>query len=182
MRQRRSLRKRSHGTRNAIIVTVFIVVAIASIVYVASGANGGSSAMLVAGEKAPEFTLVSVNGSSLNLSKYLGKSDVLLFFNEGLSCSPCLQQMVDIDRNYSAFSEMGITVASITTSSMSDMRAWAENNGITRMMVLPDQSLKVDQEYTTLYAGSMHAGGAPGHTFILLGKDGNVLWRKDYGS
>ena len=138
--------------------------------------------MLVAGEKAPEFTLASVNGSSFSLGSYAGRSYVLLFFNEGLTCSPCLQQMVDIDRNYSAFGGMGITVVSITTNSMSDMRTWAQNSGITNMMVLPDQSLQVDQEYTTLFAGSMHAGSAPGHTFILIGKDGNVLWRKDYGT
>ncbi|MDV3293131.1 MAG: peroxiredoxin family protein [Nitrososphaerales archaeon] len=181
-RQRKSLRKRSHGTRNALIVVTLFVAAIAAIVYVAGQANGGNSAMLVAGAKAPEFTLTSVNGSSFNLTDYLGKTDVLLFFNEGLTCSPCLQQMVDIDRNYSVFSKMGITVASITTNSMFDMRTWAQNNGITRMMVLPDQSLQVDREYTTLYAGSMHSGSAPGHTFILVGKDGSVLWRKDYGS
>jgi peroxiredoxin len=90
--------------------------------------------------------------------------------------------MVDIDRNYSTFGGMGITVVSITTNSMSDMRTWAQNSGITKMMVLPDQSLQVDQAYSTLYAGSMHAGSAPGHTFILVGKDGNVLWRKDYGT
>ena len=28
----------------------------------------------------------------------------------------------------------------------------------------------------------MHPGMTPGHTFILVGKDGNVLWREDYGS
>jgi peroxiredoxin len=181
MSHRRPLR-RSHGARNALIVTTVLVVAIATIVYVAGRPNGDSSVTLVAGDKAPEFTLTSVNGTSFDLNNYLGKSDVLLFFNEGLSCSPCLQQMVDIDRNYSTFVGMGVTVVSITTNAMSDMRTWAHNNGITRMLVLPDQSLQVDREYTTLNAGSMHAGSAPGHTFILVGKDGSVLWRKDYGS
>ena len=179
-RQRKSLS--GHGTRNAIVVIVLIVAALVAIGYVGLGENAGSSVTLVAGEKAPQFTLASVNGTSFNLGSYLGNSSVLLFFNEGLSCSPCLQQMVDIDRNYSTFSGMGITVVSITTNSMSDMRTWAHNNGINRMLVLPDQSLQVDQQYDTLYAGSMHAGSAPGHTFILVGKDGNVLWRKDYGS
>ncbi len=182
MKRRKSLRRQSHGTRNALVVIAFFVVAIAAVVYVGMRANEGNSTMLMAGEKAPEFALTSVNGTSFDLNSYLGKSDVLLFFNEGLTCSPCLQQMVDIDRNYSALSGMGVTVVSITTNSMSDMRTWAQNNGITKMMVLSDQSLQVDQEYTTLYAGSMHAGSAPGHTFILVGKDGNVLWRKDYGS
>jgi peroxiredoxin len=136
---------------------------------------------LGAGDKAPAFTLASVNGTSFNLSSTLSKSNVLLFFNEGLTCAPCLQQMVDIERNYSAFSRMGIVVVSLTTNTMSDMKTWAQNNGIAKMLVLPDQSLQVDQEYQTLYAGSMHAGAAPGHTFILVGKNGLILWRQDYG-
>jgi peroxiredoxin len=182
MKRRKSLRRQAHGTRNALVVIVFFIVAISVIVYAMVRTNAGSSATLIADEKAPEFTLTSVNGTSFNLNNYLGKSNVLIFFNEGLTCSPCLQQMVDIDRNYSAFTRMGITVVSITTNSMSDMRTWAQNEGITRMMVLSDQSLQVDQEYSTLYAGSMHAGAAPGHTFILVGMDRNVLWRNDYGS
>ncbi len=182
MRKRESLRKKGHGTRNALVVIALFAAAIAAVAYVGTRANDGNSALLVAGEKAPDFVLTSVNGTSFDLNSSLSRSDVLLFFNEGLSCSPCLQQMVDLDRNYSTFGGMGITVVSITTDSMSDMRMWAQNNGITKMMVLPDQSLQVDQEYSTLYAGSMHAGSAPGHTFILVGKDGNVLWRKDYGT
>ncbi len=182
MTHRKSLRRRTHGTRNALIVIVFLIVAVSAIVYVVVRAGGGSSVTLVAGDKAPLFTLMSVNGTSFNLNSTLGKSNVLLFFNEGLTCSPCLQQMVDIEKNYSTFSGLGMVVVSITTNTMSDMRTWAQNNAITRMMVLPDQSLQVDQEYQTLYAGSMHAGAAPGHTFILVGKDGTILWREDYGA
>ncbi len=184
MRKRKSLRKQSHGTRNALIVIVLLVAAVGAIVYVLVRSGEGNSTLLVAGEKAPDFTLTSVNGTSFNLADRLGKSAVLLFFNEGLSCSPCLQQMVDIDRNYSAFSSMGVTVVSITADSISSMRTWAQVNGITRTMVLSDQTLQVDQAYTTLFAdtGSMHPGTTPGHTFILVGKDGTILWRNDYGT
>jgi peroxiredoxin Q/BCP len=182
MKQRKSLRRQNHGARNAIVLVVFFVFAISTVVFVMVRTNGQDSTTLIAGEEAPAFLLTSTNGTPFNLSSYLGKSDVLLFFNEGLTCSPCLQQMVDIDRSYSEFSKMGITVVSITTNSMGDMRTWAQNNGIRMMPILPDQSLQVDKEYSTLYAGSMHSGSAPGHTFILVGKDGNVLWRKDYGT
>ena len=181
MKRRKSLRRQSHGTRNALAVLVFLIVATSAIVYVMVRTGGASPVTLIAGDKAPEFTLGSVNGTSFNLTSALGKSNVLLFFNEGLTCSPCLQQMVDIEKNYSTFGRMGIVVVSITTNSMSDMRTWAQNNGIARMLILPDLSLQVDQEYQTLYAGSMHAGAAPGHTFILVGKDGTILWRQDYG-
>jgi peroxiredoxin len=181
MKQRKSLRRQSHGARNAVVMVVFVVVAVSVLVYVLLRAGGASPVTLNAGDQAPNFTLLSVNGTSFNLASALSKSSVLLFFNEGLTCSPCLQQMVDIEKNYSTFSGMGIVVVSITTNTMSDMRTWAQNNGIARMLVLPDQSLQVAQEYQTLYAGSMHAGAAPGHTFILVGKDGHILWRQDYG-
>ena len=92
--------------------------------------------------------------------------------------------MVDLDRNYSTFSKMGIVVVSITTDSASSLGTWAHNNGLTNMMVLPDSSSQVDNLYGTTGAGvgSMHPGMTPGHTFILIGKDGRILWREDYGT
>lgn len=140
--------------------------------------------MIGAGQEAPQFALASVvDGSTFSLADYANKSDVLLFFNEGLSCAPCLQQMVDIDKDYSAFTQMGLTVVSITTDSPSNLGTWARNNGISNMMVLSDSSTRVATDYTTMGAntGSMHAGMAPGHTFILVDKDGQIIWRKDYG-
>lgn len=184
-KHRKSLRRQSHGTRNAIIVVALFAAAIASIAYMVSIGTGGSSSMLKAGQEAPDFELASVvNGSTFNLASYANKSEVLLFFNEGLSCAPCLQQMVDIDRDYSSFAKMGLTVVSITTDAPSSLGTWAHNNGISKMMVLSDSSLRVDTAYTMMGAGtgSMHPGMAPGHTFILVGKDGKILWREDYGT
>lgn len=176
------MRRKSHTARNAAVLLAILVAAVAAVAY--TGLQGGkrTTPQLQTGQMAPAFSLQSVAGGSFNLSSYLGKSDVLLFFNEGLSCSPCLQQMLEIDRGYSTFTSMGIVVVSITADPMSDMRMWTQSNGISNMMVLVDASLKVDQQYNTLYAGSMHPGSTPGHTFILVGKDGKVLWRQDYGT
>lgn len=158
--------------------------AIISVAYVIS-VGGGGAPTLQAGQMAPEFSLLSVtNGTSFNLASFANKSDVLLFFNEGLSCSPCLQQMIDIDRNYSAFHKMGLVVVSITTDQPTNLGIWASNNKISNMMVLSDSSRQVDQSYSMMGAGtgSMHPGMAPGHSFVLVGKDGKILWRADYGT
>ena len=184
-KHRKSLRKQGHGMRNAIVVIAILGAAIASIAYLVAEGTGGSSALLQVGQEAPQFQLASVvNGSTFNLANYANKSDVLLFFNEGLSCTPCQRQMVDIDNDYSAFRQMGLTVDSIKTDTPSSLGIWAHNNGISNMMVLADPSSQVDNEYTTTGAnvGSMHPGMTPGHTFILVGKDGKVLWREDYGT
>ena len=182
---RKSLRKPSHGKRNAAVIVVLIASLVGSVGYILLTGTGVSSSVIGAGQEAPEFDLVSVvNGSTFNLMNYANKSDVLLFFNEGLSCSPCLQQMVDIERDYTTFKQMGLTVVAITTDSPSSLGTWAHNNAISNMMVLSDSSLRVDTAYGTLGAatGSMHEGMAPGHTFILIGKDGKILWREDYGT
>ena len=184
-KHRKSLRKQSHGARNAIVVIALLGAAVASIAYLMVVGTGSSSTSPQAGQEAPDFELASVvNGSQFNLAGYANKSDVLLFFNEGLSCSPCLQQMVDIDKDYSTFRQMGLTVVSITTDSASSLGTWAHSNGISNMMVLADPSSQVDNEYATTGAsvGSMHPGMTPGHTFILVGKDGKILWRQDYGT
>ena len=156
-----------------------------SVAYMISLGTGETPMVLKAGQDAPEFKLASVvNGTMFNLADYANRSDVLLFFNEGLSCSPCLQQMVDIDRDYATFAKMGLTVVSITTDSPMSLGTWAHNNNISHMMILSDSSLQVDRIYETMGAGtgSMHAGMAPGHTFILVGEDGKILWRQDYGT
>lgn len=184
-KHRRSLRKEGHGTRNAIVVVGLLVAASVSVGYMLWVGRAGSAPVLQAGQEAPDFESASVvNGSAFNLANYANRSDVLLFFNEGLSCSPCLQQMVEIDKDYSVFRQMGLTVVSITTDSPSSLGTWARNNGISNMVVLSDSSSQIDSTYGTTGAnvGSMHPGMTPGHTFILVGKDGKILWRADYGT
>ena len=171
--------------RNGIIVVLLFSALAASVAYMVTVGDRGSSPMIRTGQDAPQFELASVvNGTNFSLANYANKSDVLIFFNEGLSCSPCLQQMVDIDKGYSTFRQMGLPVVSITTDQSSSLGTWARNNGISNMMVLSDSGLRVDKMYGTMGAGtgSMHEGMAPGHTFILVGKDGKIIWRQDYGT
>ena len=179
------MRRRNHGTRNTIVVIALGAAAVISVAYLLSASGGALAVGIQAGQPAPNFSLTSVvNGSTFSLADQTRRSDVLLFFNEGLSCSPCLQQMVDLDRQYSTFKQMGVTVVSVTTDPSSSLGTWAANNQISNMMVLSDSSRSVDTTYGMMGAstGSMHPGMAPGHTFVLVGSDGNVIWRKDYGT
>jgi uncharacterized membrane protein YbhN (UPF0104 family) len=55
----------------------------------------------------------------------------------------------------------------------------AQRGGIT-LPVVPDADLAVSRAYDTLGYGMMN-GMLPGHTFILVGTDGTIRWRADYG-
>ncbi|MDQ3028781.1 MAG: peroxiredoxin family protein, partial [Actinomycetota bacterium] len=68
-----------------------------------------------AGNAAPGFTLPSSTGGEVSLSDYRGRS-VLLYFQEGLMCQPCWDQIRDLEQNQPALRAAGIDeVVSITT-------------------------------------------------------------------
>ncbi len=170
--------RNTYRTRLAVLVLVLIAAA-AVIGVVAMRAPESGPKAVQAGSIAPDFSLTDTTGGTFTLSDYRGKSNVLLFFNEGLACSPCLQQMQELDQLNQQLASMSITAASITTDSMGQLSNWAQLSGPRDSKVLSDQSLTVSRAYDML-GNSMHPGMVPGHTFMLINKSGMVVWRHDY--
>ena len=132
------------------------------------------------GAVAPEFNLKSTSGGSIDLSSYAGKQQVLLYFMEGLTCQPCFDQITAIQKDMSAFHALGIdTIISITNDPYDQLSQKAQDMGLT-IPVLADEDGAVCNTYQTLRYGMM-MGMNPGHTFILVGTDGRIRWRADYG-
>ncbi len=165
-------------TRLAVLVLV-IIVAAAVIGVVAMRAPESGPKAVQSGSIAPDFSLTDTAGGTFTLSDYKGRSNVMLFFNEGLACSPCLLQMQGLDQLNQQLTSMNIVVASITTDSMGQLSNWAQLSGPRDSRVLSDQSLTVSRAYDML-GSSMHPGMVPGHTFMLIDKTGMVVWRHDY--
>ncbi len=131
------------------------------------------------GEQAPPITLPSTAGGTFDLAAMHGKT-VLLYFQEGLSCQPCWDQLKDIQSNVSQFQALDINqIVSITTDPLNALQQKVADEGIT-IPVLSDQSVAVSQAYSANSYGMMGAG-QDGHTFILVGPDGLIKWRADYG-
>ena len=105
---------------------------------------------------------------------------MLLYFQEGLSCQPCWDQLKDIQSNMSAFQALGINqIVSITTDPLNALQQKVSDEGLS-LPVLSDQNLAVSQAYTTNSYGMM-GNSRDGHTFIVVGPDGLIRWRADYG-
>lgn len=131
------------------------------------------------GGTAPGFTLAATSGASVSLSSYRGRT-VLLFFQEGLTCQPCWDQITDLQRHAAQLREAGIgQVASITSDPAGAITQKAHDMGLT-IPVLSDPGLAVSQQYQANNYGMMGAS-RDGHTFILVGPDGVIRWRADYG-
>ncbi len=131
------------------------------------------------GATAPDFTLPSTAGGTFSLSGQRGKT-VLLYFQEGIGCEPCWQQIKDIESSASRFHSAGVDeVVSITTNDLGQLQQKASDEGI-RTPVLSDSRLTASHAFNANMFGMM-GQGADGHSFILVGPDGRIRWRADYG-
>ncbi len=131
------------------------------------------------GQQAPALQLPSTAGGTFDLSAQRGKT-VLLYFQEGLTCQPCWDQLKDIQSHMSDFHALGIdTVVSITTDPLNALQQKVTDEGLT-IAVLSDPHLAVSQAYTANGYGMM-GNSRDGHTFIMVSPDGRIRWRADYG-
>jgi peroxiredoxin len=72
-----------------------------------------------------------------------------------------------------------VAILSIALDPAADQAAAQQELGISSPMLV-DENRQVSELYdVTKWAV---ASGEPGHTFILVDKDGNIAWMRDYGS
>jgi peroxiredoxin len=132
-----------------------------------------------AGRAAPTFTLTSGTGGQVSLTDFRGRN-VLLYFQEGLSCQPCWDQIKDLEQNQAALQTAGVdAVVSITTDPANLIGQKAADENLTTP-VLSDPSMQVSRAYDANQYGMM-GEMRDGHSFILVGPDGTIRWRADYG-
>ena len=183
--QRRAEQRRKIGVRAAIAAVVAAAVAGLFVIFSNSASNQGPGAYPYQvggpgrGQTAPAFSLAASTGGNISLSAYRGKS-VLLFFQEGLSCQPCWTQIADLEKHAAQLKAAGISqVISITSDPVGAITQKTRDMGLT-IPVLSDPGLAVSQQYHANSYGMMGAG-RDGHTFILVGPNGVIRWRADYG-
>lgn len=129
------------------------------------------------GSQAPELRLASTAGRTFDLGRSRGTT--LLYFMEGVMCEPCWDQLADIERNFSRFRALGIDrIVSIDCDPVGISRRKLVDEGL-KSEVLYDPH-EVMFRYRTNEYGMM-GDGMNGHSFVLVGPDGTIEWRADYG-
>ena len=126
-------------------------------------------------KKGPGFTLESFDGKQFEVEKLRGKK-VVLFFTEGLMCYPsCWNQMAAFAQD-SAFDNKDVITLSIGVDKKSEWNeAVAKMPELAKAIVLFDTDRKVSNEYGVLtLPSSMHKGQFPGHTYVILDREGVV--------
>lgn len=133
------------------------------------------------GDPAPEFTLQSFDGKPVDLAGLKGKN-VVLFFSEGAMCYPsCWDQVNEFTKDAKRFADKNTVVLTIVVDPKAD---WAEavkrDPKLGSAMVLLDSDKKVSGSYGVLtIESSMHRGQYPGHTYVIIDKEGIVRYEYD---
>ncbi len=177
------------------VVGVAAVVGLGAIFTLATAGKGGSSAgaksgdaggqfQFVVGEpgidaKAPSLKLDSTAGGTWDLGAQRGKT-TLLYFQEGLGCQPCWDQIKDIERQFPKIKALGIDqMVSITGNDLGQLQQKAGDEGISTP-VLSDPELTQSKTWGANNFGMM-GDSANGHSFMVVGPDGTIRARADYG-
>lgn len=149
--------------------------------------HGGSGAAsnkkfvpLAPGTVAPNFSLPSTAGKTISLSDYRGKN-IFLFFNEGVMCSPCWQEVSKLERFRQEFDNLNTVIIPI---SVDDQKTWdpiLKEERITTPILI-DADRKVTKAYKALGTPSSMHDDRAGHTYIHITPDGKVHSSADFSN
>ncbi len=144
--------------------------------------QSGKTATLnsLVGKPAKDFTLESYDGKKITLSSLKGKS-VILFFSEGLMCYPACWDQIAAFAKDNEFADKNSVVLTIINDPKKDWKqAIDKMPELSSARVLFDTDKQVSIAYNMLsLPSSMHKGQLPGHTYVVIDKDGIVRYVKD---
>lgn len=177
-----------NANKKMLLIVVVIGLLAGILVYALAGANkitdssptGKFLFSEAVGQKAPDFSLESIDGKSVKLSDYKGKN-VVLFFNEGSMCYPaCWDQMSEFENDERFNSNNTIAFSILVDSKTEWQKIIAQVPKLEKAKILFDTLKSVSKSYDVLsLQSSMHRGSFPGHTYFIIDKDGVVRYILD---
>jgi len=126
---------------------------------------------------APDFAFADRNGKNYSLNELRGKN-IILFFNEGLMCYPsCWNQIVALAKD-ERFKNAGTVVLSVVIDPLEDwQKAIDKMPELASAVVVFDKGGAVSKKFGMLTVpSSMHYGSFPGHSYVLIDKQGVVRY------
>ena len=99
------------------------------------GACSQGSALEI-GDKAPDFSLVDINGKTVSLSDFSGKAVILDFFASW--CPPCKQEVPDFIELEKAYGDKGFAMIGVALEKADAAGAFAGKVGINYPVLVDD--------------------------------------------
>ena len=124
---------------------------------------------------APDFSLADRTGKVYSPESLRGKN-IILFFNEGLMCYPsCWNQIVELAKDERFKNTDTVALSVVVDSPEEWQNAIGKMQELAKATVVFDEGGAVSRKFGMLTTpSSMHYGMFPGHSYILIDKQGIV--------
>jgi peroxiredoxin len=137
------------------------------------------------GSQAPDFALQSANAeglpkndfglSTVKLSDYRGKKNVVLLFFPGVFTPPCTQEMCTMSEAQNDYTDLGAQVLSISVDSALAQKVWAEKEKIS-VTLLSDYEKKTVRAYDVVLPDFLGMGEGSKRAAFVVDKQGVVRY------
>ncbi|MEK7652643.1 MAG: redoxin domain-containing protein [Patescibacteria group bacterium] len=123
----------------------------------------------------PDFALADRDGKIYSSNELQGKN-VILFFNEGLMCYPaCWNQIVSLSQDERLKNDNTVVLSVVIDSKEDWQQAINKMPELAKATVVFDKDAEVSKKFNMLKtSSSMHYGSLPGHTYVIIDKEGMV--------
>ena len=131
--------------------------------------------MLQAGDKAPEFTLLSDEEKEVSLADFLGKKNVVLYFYPKDNTSGCTKEAQSFRDHLAEIAAKGAVVLGVSPDSVKSHQRFKEKQGI-NFTLLSDPEHRVAEAYGAWGEKSMYGRKYMGiiRSTFIIGKDGVI--------
>jgi peroxiredoxin len=146
--------------------------------------HGGSSDSTAlnswVGKAMPSIQLTDKDGKTYTADSFKGKTTVL-FFNEGLMCYPaCWNQIAQFGTDQRFNTDQVQAISVVVDSASEWQKAISKMPDLAKAATLFDKGGDASRSLGLLsLPSSMHKGSLPGHTYVVLDKDGIVRYVSD---
>ncbi|MEO7143529.1 MAG: redoxin domain-containing protein [Bryobacteraceae bacterium] len=125
---------------------------------------------LKVGDMAPDFTLPSTQGKSVNLADFRGKKNVVLAFFPAAFTGGCTREMTAYGKGIEQFESADTQVFGISADNTPSQKRFAEDLKVT----FPILSDFLDRHVMKEYGVLIPARGIANRTTFVVGKDGRI--------
>lgn len=146
-----------------------------------SGLAPADTGRIRVGELAPDFTLLSRDGSRVTLSAFRSHKNVVLVFYRGMRCQDCTGRLAELSGLLEGRIRTTTEVVAVSTdpADMLDAmveRVTNEHERVPDYLFLSDEDHRVIDRYGLLDVESGFS--APFPTVIVIDRDGLIVWKR----
>ncbi|MBI5023019.1 MAG: redoxin family protein [Candidatus Magasanikbacteria bacterium] len=194
--------EKKNNTATAVVITAVIMLIIFGLVLAAfrqfspseqkkvavaddmSGHHGGGAQPVpqagaalndLVGKPMPDFSMTDINGREYTAKDLQGKK-IVMFFNEGLMCYPaCWNQIVALAKDERLKSDNTVVFSVVVDAAKDWQKAIDKMPELGLALVVFDKNATLAGKLGLLtVASSMHYGSLPGHTYLVIDKQGVI--------